>query len=285
MEELRSEILIDALNYIKQFRNKVFIVKLGGEVLVDEKVVKSVAQDLIFLNMVGIKTAVVHGGGADITNAMEKFGKKPKFVEGLRVTDKETMDIVEMVLTGKNNTQLVSTISKLGGDPVGLSGKSGHLFEAKKKKQKVDLGLVGEITKVNPAIVQAQIQNNYIPIISPIGIGADGESLNINADTSASELAVSLNASKLILMTAVDGVLDKNGKLIKRLTVPETKKLLDTDVITGGMTPKLKACIHALENGVERTHIIKAGYHALLEEILTVTGTGTMITQKKVIGE
>lgn len=278
----RSEILINALNYIKEFKEAVFVVKLGGEVVVDEEILETVAKDLIFLHMVGINPVVVHGGGVEISDAMKKFGKKPVFVEGLRKTDKETMDIVEMVLTGKINTQIVSYLTRFEGNAVGLSGKSGNLFKAKKQDGDVDLGYVGEINQVNPDIVETQIKNNYIPVISPVGVGEDGSSLNINADTAAAELAASLHAQKLILVTNVDGVLDGEKKLIKRLTVREAKKLIKTHVIQGGMIPKLEACIKSINSGVARTHIIKASTHAILEEILTQTGTGTMITKKKI---
>ena len=284
-DKSRAEILIDALNYIKTFRDSVFIVKLGGEVVIDEQVIESVAKDLIFLNMVGIKPVVVHGGGREISNAMKKFGKKPEFIDGLRKTDKETMDIVEMVLTGKINAQIVGYLTKLGGDAVGLSGKSGHLFKADKKDMEVDLGYVGQIREVNPEIVENQLEHGYIPVVSPIGVDEEGASMNINADTAAAELAASLKAKKLIFLTNVEGVLDEEKKLIKRLTVPTARKLLNTSVAEGGMKPKLKACIQAVNQGVERTHIIKAVTHAILEEILTKTGTGTMITKKKIKGE
>jgi acetylglutamate kinase len=279
-----SELLTEALEYVRRFRGEVFVVKLGGETMLDKKVVDSVAKDLLFLNIVAIKVVLVHGGGIEISEAMERFGKKPTFVKGLRVTDKETIDIVEMVLTGKVNTELVSVINSHDGSAVGLSGKSGSLFQAVKAESEVDLGYVGEIKKVNPKIVTTQLDNDYIPVISPIAIGPQGDTYNINADAAAAELAVALKASKLILLTNVKGVLDNNRKLIKRLTVPQARKLIKNNVVSGGMMPKLKACIHALENGVKRTHIVKASRHAVLEEILTTTGTGTMITLKTVKG-
>ena len=279
-----SEVLIDALEYIRKFSGQIFVVKLGGEVMLDKEVLDSVAQDLVFLNVVGIKTVVVHGGGVEISEAMEKFGKKPEFIKGLRVTDKETMDIVEMVLTGKINTELVSRINKHNGNAVGLSGKSGNLFSVVKQKHEVDLGYVGDVRKVNSKIVTTQLDHGYTPVISPIGVGPDGSSYNINADTAAAELAVALNASKFILLTNVEGVLDKEKKLIKRLTVVKAKKLILDGTVSGGMIPKLEACIISLKKGVERAHIVKASKHAVLEEILTTLGTGTMITEKTVIG-
>ncbi len=280
-----SELLTQALEYVQRFRDQVFVVKLGGEAMLDKEVVDTVAKDLMFLNTVGIKVILVHGGGVEISQAMEKFGKKPTFVKGLRVTDKETIDIVEMVLTGKVNTELVSVINNHGGNAVGLSGKSGNLFQVVKAEGDVDLGYVGKIKKLNPKIVTTQLDHNYIPVISPLGIGPKGETYNINADTASAELAASLNASKLILVTNVRGVLDKDRKLIKRLTIPEARKLIKDETVKGGMIPKLEACIHALNNNVERTHIVMASTHAVLEEILTASGTGTMITKRQVKGE
>jgi len=278
----RSDLLVDAIGYIKRFSGQTFVIKLGGETLLDKAVIDSVVQDLIFLNSLGIKIVVVHGGGVEISDAMERFGKKPTFVKGLRVTDKETMDIVEMVLSGKVNQELVSRIHKLGGEAVGISGKSGRLFEAKKRRTKIDLGHVGVINKVNPKIVKAQLNHEFIPVISPVGVSSSGKSLNINADTASSQLAASLKASKLIILTNVDGVLDKKKKLIKRLTVAQAKKVIRDKTAQGGMLPKIKACIYALQNSVERTHIVKANKHAVLEEILTKTGNGTMLTKSKV---
>jgi len=277
-----SEILVDAICYIRKFSGEIFVIKIGGEALLDKEVVDSVAQDLILLAALDIKTVVVHGGSVEITEAMEKFGKKPTFVRGLRVTDQETMDIVEMVMTGKVKQELVTRIHKHGGSAVGLSGKYGKLFEAVKKKGKVDLGLVGEMKKVNPRVVLTQLEGGYIPVISPIGFAPDGGSLNINADTAAAELAIALNASKLIVLTNVEGVLDKKKNIIKRLTVKDVKARINDGTISGGMIPKVEACVQALKGGVARTHIVKASRHAVLEEILTTTGTGTMLTLQKV---
>jgi acetylglutamate kinase len=280
-----SEILVEAIGYIRKFAGEIFVIKLGGESLLDHDVIDSVAQDLILLNALDIKCVLVHGGGVEISQAMEKFGKKATFVKGLRVTDEETMDIVEMVLTGKTNQQLVSAINKNGGNAVGLSGKSGNLFESCKRKGKVDLGLVGDIKTVNPRVVMTQLNSGYIPIVSPVGIGADSCSFNINADTAASELAAALKASKLIVLTNVDGVLDKDKNLLKRLTAADIQRLIKNKTISGGMLPKVEACVNALKKGVKRTHIVKASRHAVLEEVLTAEGHGTMITLKEVKGE
>ncbi len=277
-----SEVLVDAIGYIRKFAGEIFVIKIGGEALLDKEVVDSVAQDLILLSALDIKAAVVHGGGVEISEAMERFGKKPTFIKGLRVTDQETMDIVEMVMTGKVKQDLVSRINRSGGTSVGLSGKSGRLFEAVKKRGGVDLGLVGEIRRVNPGVVLTQLNGGYIPVVSPIGFGPDGSSLNINADTAAAELAIALNASKLIVLTNVDGVLDGRKSLIKRLSAGDVSRLLANKTISGGMIPKVEGCIRALKGGVARTHIVKASRHAVLEEILTSTGTGTMITLRRV---
>jgi acetylglutamate kinase len=269
-----SEVLIDALEYIKKFRDQIFVIKFGGEVMVDEKVLDAVAEDLLLLRYVNIKPVVVHGGGGEISAAMDKFGKKPQFVKGLRVTDEETMDIVQMVLAGKLN--------KHGGHAVGISGKSAKLFSADKvpSEDDVDLGFVGEITEVNADLVRTLVDKSYIPVISPIGIADDGSSLNINADVAASKLAVELKASKLILLTGVDGVLGKDGKLIKNLSPNEAEALIASGVAKAGMIPKLTECIYAIKHGVPKAHIIKAKKHSILEEIFTSEGTGTMVEEK-----
>ena len=272
-----SDVLIDALEYIKKFSGQTFVIKFGGEVLSNKTVMDTVAQDLILLSYVGIHPVVLHGGGSEIDSAMKKFGKIPKKVSGLRVTDKETMDIVEMVLVGKMNTTIVSYINKHGGNAVGLSGKSGNLFVAEKKKSKIDLGHVGTIKKVNIDLITSLINKNHIPVISPVGIDNNGESFNINADTAASELASALKATKLIILTDVQGVMEKNGRLIKELSANDAGKLISKKIATGGMIPKLESCINAISNGVEKAHIIKAEQHAILEEIFTATGNGTMI--------
>ncbi|OYT27144.1 MAG: acetylglutamate kinase [Candidatus Altiarchaeales archaeon ex4484_96] len=279
-EKTLSQVLIKALHYVKSFRGQVFVIKLGGEVMCDERVMDCLAEDLVLLNSMDIKPVVVHGGGRDISDAMKRFGKVPEFVEGLRVTDAETMDIVKMVLIGKINTGIVAKINKQGGSAVGLSGKSGKLFMAQRRKQKIDLGFVGDITEVNTELVSVLLEKNYIPVISPVGFDSGGDSLNINADTAASRLAVSLGASKLVFMTSVEGVLDKKNKLISKLTVKQAKKLIAEGTASAGMIPKLEACIHSVEGGVARAHIIKSREHAFLQEVLTSKGTGSMVYLK-----
>jgi acetylglutamate kinase len=277
-----SEVLIDALNYMKRFSGQTFIIKFGGEVMVDERVLNAVAEDLIFLSYVNIKPVIVHGGGAEISAMMEKLGKKPVFVKGLRVTDPETMDMVQMILAGKLNNEIVASVHKHGGNAVGISGKSAKLFYAEKADSgDVDLGLVGEITEVNSDVVTTLLDKGYIPVISPIGVAEDGTSLNINADTAAAKLAVQLKANKLIFLTGVEGVLDKNKKLIKTLDKKEAFDLIKKGVATAGMIPKLNEAFYALDNGVNRVHIIHARPHAILEEIFTKEGTGTLIEKKK----
>jgi len=280
MKDNISDVLINALMYIQKFKNKLFVIKLGGEVMLNENVMNTISQDIILLNSVNIKPVVIHGGGYEISNAMKKFGKKPRFVEGLRVTDEETMDIVKMVLIGKVNSEIVSRINKHGGNAVGISGKSGKLFLAKRKNDRIDLGLVGDIVRVNSEIVRLLIDKNYIPVISPVGFSDDGTSLNINADTAAAKLAISLNANKLIIMTSVEGVLDENNRVISRLSIKEAEDLIKRGIANKGMIPKLNSCIESLKNGVERAHIIKSREHALLEEIFTSKGIGTMVYKK-----
>ncbi|VVB53796.1 [LysW]-aminoadipate/[LysW]-glutamate kinase [uncultured archaeon] len=278
-----TKLLVEALEYVQRFNGQLFVIKLGGEVMGEKAILDSIARDLILLNLVGIKTVVLHGGGPEISEMMEKLGKKPKFIRGLRVTDEETMDIVKMVLVGKVNTSFVASINRHGGQAVGIAGKSGNLLIAEKKNE--DLGFVGDISKINPHVLHVLVDKGYIPVVSPIAADKKGNSININADTAAGELAVALKASKIIILTNVPGVLDKDKKLIKRLTVPDIKNLEKDGTIAGGMLPKVEACVIALKGGVERAHIVQGGKHALLREILTREGTGTMITPKKVVGE
>jgi len=275
-----SEVLIDALEYMKRFRGQIFVIKLGGEVMVDDAVLDAVAQDIILLNYVNIKPVIIHGGGNEISKAMDRLGKKAQFVKGLRVTDEETMDIVQMVLIGKVNSKIVASINKSGGNAVGLSGKSARLFLSEKRKCEVDLGFVGDIKEVNSDLVSVLLENNYIPVVSPVGIAEDGTSFNINADTAAAKLAVSLRASKFIILTSVDGVWDKSKKIIEKMSAKEAEKLIDAGVAKEGMIPKLKACIQAVEKGVPAAHIIRGDRHRLLEEIFTAKGTGTMVKLK-----
>jgi acetylglutamate kinase len=285
----KAEVLIDALPYIRNFYGKTFVIKYGGAAQTKDDLKESFAQDIAMLSFIGIRTVIVHGGGPKISATMEKMGKKPEFVHGQRVTDQETMDIVEMVLGGLVNKEIVSLINKHGGKAVGLSGKDGNLIRAQKKTIKkvtpetgvseiIDLGLVGEVTSIDPSILDGLEKSGFIPVISPIGVGPHAETLNINADYVASAVAASLRAEKLILLTDVPGLLDKKGSILSTLRKNQIAKLIKDGTITGGMLPKVQACINALEQGVSKTHIVDGRIpHCLLLEIFTREGIGTEI--------
>ena len=286
-------ILIEALPYIKKFHKKKILIKYGGHAMIDEKAMDSTARDTVLLKYVGMKPIVVHGGGPEISRAMSKLGKEPKFIEGLRITDRETMDIVKMVLVGKINTEIVSRIGLHGGNGVGLSGKDSKLIEAARKalhevvnnetgeKRMVDLGLVGEIKAINPEIVDVLTKNDYIPIISPIGVADNGETLNLNADTVAGDMASKMDAEKLIILTDVPGILadpKDPESLIRKIKIDEIEELIKDGTITEGMLPKTMTCIKAIEDGVSSAHIIDGRIkHSVLLEIFTKKGIGTMI--------
>ncbi|MBM4145557.1 MAG: acetylglutamate kinase [Nitrospira sp.] len=284
----KAEILIEALPYIRNFYGKSFVIKYGGAAQVKEELKESFAKDIALLNFIGIKTTIVHGGGPKISATMEKMGKKPKFVQGQRVTDQETMDIVEMVLGGLVNKEIVSLINNHGGKAVGLSGKDGGLIKAKKKLIKkssakgvdeiIDIGLVGEVTRIDPHIIISLEKEGFVPVISPVGVGPKGETLNINADYVAASVASALQAEKLILLTDVPGIIDKKDRIISTLKKQQIKKLVDDGTISGGMLPKVQACIKAIEGGVSKTHIIDGRVaHCMLLEIFTKEGIGTEI--------
>ena len=284
----KATILLEALPYIRKFANKTFVIKFGGNAMIDEKLSHSFALDIILLSYVGIQPVVVHGGGPQIGELMKKLGKQSTFIDGLRVTDQETMDIAEMVLTGSINKEIVSHINKNGGRAVGLSGKDGSLIMARKmlKKDKndpsktIDIGFVGEITSVNPQIIKTLDSNQFIPVIAPVGCGEDGQTFNINADTAAGAIAGALKAEKLILLTDVEGVKDKNGSLLSTLTEPEVQRLIASGDISGGMIPKVTCCCKALDEGVAKAHIIDGRVeHAVLLEIFTDIGIGTQIAK------
>jgi acetylglutamate kinase len=284
----KVNILMEALPYIRKFANKTFVIKFGGNAMIDEALSHSFALDIILLSYVGIRPVVVHGGGPQIGSLMEKLGKQPSFIDGLRVTDQETMDIAEMVLTGSINKDIVSHINKNGGRAVGLSGKDGSLLMARKmlKKDKsdpsktVDIGFVGEITSVNPRVINTLDSNQFIPVIAPVGCGEDGQTYNINADTAAGAIAGALKAEKLILLTDVEGVKDRGGSLLSTLTEPEVQHLISSGDISGGMIPKVSCCCSALDEGVAKAHIIDGRLdHAVLLEIFTDIGIGTQIVK------
>lgn len=287
-----AQTLSEALPYMRRFAGQTFVVKYGGHAMGDEKVAEQFAGDIVLLKQVGINPVVVHGGGPQIGAMLERLKIKSAFVDGLRVTDRDTVEIVEMVLSGSINKQIVSAIQRAGGMAVGLSGKDGHLIEARKLRRTkkdpdsnierlLDLGFVGEPSKVNPEILQSFVTSRVIPVVAPIGVGADGETFNINADTAAGAVAAALGASKLIMMTDVAGVLDKNKKLIPTLTPKDAYVLQGDGTISGGMIPKIETCLDALRGGVIDAHILDGRIpHVLLLEIFTAHGVGTMITRR-----
>lgn len=283
------DVLIEALPYIKKFHNEKILIKYGGHAMIDDEAMSSTARDTVLLKYVGMKPIIVHGGGPEISRSMDKLGKEPEFIQGLRVTDEETMEIIEMVLVGKISTEIVSELIKHDGDAISLSGKDSSLIFAHKKGAskiegidvEIDLGLVGEVDCINTDLLDMFVENEYIPVISPIGIAEDGTSLNLNADTAAGEVASAVGAEKLIILTDVPGVLrDPNDpdSLIKKIRVDEVPKLIEEGILTGGMIPKIETCVKAIENGVKSCHIIDGRKkHSLLLEIFTTDGIGTMI--------
>jgi len=284
----KAEILIEALPYIRNFYGKTFIIKYGGSAQVKEELKESFAKDIAMLNFIGIRTVVVHGGGPKISSMMKKMGKEPQFIDGLRVTDKETMDIVEMVLGGLVNKEIVALINSHGGKAVGLSGKDGGLINAKKKlygksrekgsEECTDIGLVGEVSGVDPHILISLKSDGFIPVISPIGTGQKGETFNINADHVAASIAGALKAEKLIILTDVSGIMDKENRIIPTLTKKEISQLISKKIIKEGMLPKVQSCLDALDQGVSKVHIIDGRIpHCLLLEIFTKEGIGTEI--------
>ena len=292
MKELieKASILMEALPYIRRFAGKTVVIKYGGNAMVDEKLKESFAKDVIMLDYIGLNPVVVHGGGPQIGQVLKKMGIESKFHNGMRITDEATMDVVEMVLVGDINKEIVSLINRHGGKAVGLSGKDGGLIKAKKlPKEKVtfdektpeviDLGKVGNVSSVDPSILLTLDQARFIPVIAPVGISEKGETLNINADLMAGALAASLKSEKLVLLTDVEGVKDQDGKLISNLTRIEAKRLIKEGIIHGGMIPKVECALKALEQGVKSSHIVDGRVqHAVLLEIFTDTGVGTVIS-------
>lgn len=280
-EILKAHILVEALPYIKKFSGKTVVIKYGGSAMLDCNLKKMVMQDVVLMKFVGLNPVIVHGGGPEISSFLKKLGIESKFVNGLRVTDEKTAEIVEMVLVGKINKEIVSMINELGGVAVGISGKDGKLLKAEKDLSNGDLGYVGKIVEVNIEVIEMLIDRGYIPVIAPVSFGDDGKTYNVNADTAAGKIAEALKAEKLILLTDVEGVLENvedKKSLISRMDLEHAKKLMNSGRINGGMIPKLKCCIKAVENGVKRAHIIDGRLtHSLLLEIFTDEGIGTMI--------
>ena len=276
----RAEVLTQALPYIKKFNGKVVVIKYGGNAMINEQLKEQVMEDIALLWLIGVKVVLVHGGGPEINEMMDKLGKKPEFVEGLRVTDKETVDIVQMVLAGKVNKSLVTLLTMKGGHAVGLSGIDGGLIEAVIKDER--LGYVGKITKIRPQPITDLLEKNYIPVISTVATDRHGNVYNINGDTAAAHIAGDLHAERLIMMTDINGVLrdkDDPSTLIHQLTVSQAKGLYDEGIISGGMIPKVDCCIEAIQKGVQ-TVVINDGRvpHSILMELLTDEGAGTMVT-------
>lgn len=283
---LKAEILSEALPYIRRFHGKTIVIKYGGNAMTDERLKRSFAHDVVMLKLVGINPVVVHGGGPQIEQALSRMGKKGEFIQGMRVTDEETMSIVEMVLAGQVNKEIVELINTAGGQAVGLTGQDGNLIRAKKmllpSKDKpgdlIDIGLVGDIESCDPAIIRTLTSNSFIPVVAPIGSGEQGETYNINADVVAGKIAEILRAEKLILLTNTAGVLDRDGKLLTGLTSAQIDELFADGTISGGMLPKISSALNAAKSGVNAVHIIDGRVdHCLLLEIMTAQGVGTMI--------
>lgn len=287
----KASVLVEALPYIKKFHGSTVVIKYGGHAMINDDLKQAVLTDVVLMKYVGMHPVVIHGGGPEITGMLKRVDIDSRFVGGLRVTDRETMEIVEMVLVGKINKDIVARINSYGGRAVGLSGKDADLLMAVKKQGRVrrpdgatdlvDIGYVGEITRVNPDIVATVIREGYIPVVAPVAVGSQGESYNVNADTAASALAAALKADKLIILTDVEGILeDRNdpGSLISTVTRAQVPGLVDRGVIDGGMIPKVECCVSALDGGVGTTHILDGRVpHSILLEIFTDKGIGTMV--------
>lgn len=284
-----ARVLAEALPYIQRFSGKTVVIKYGGNAMVDETLKAGFARDIVLLKLVGINPVVVHGGGPQINQLLARIGKKSEFVQGMRVTDRETMDVVEMVLGGLVNKEIVNLINRHGGRAVGLTGKDGGLIRAKrmvlrqddpllKKSEIVDIGHVGEVEAIDPRLVAVLDEERFIPVVAPIGVGEDGHTYNINADTVAGKLAITLGAEKLMLLTNTAGVLDKEGKVVRALDAARTRELIEDGTIGGGMLPKVRCALDAVASGVRSAHIVDGRVeHAVLLEIFTDQGVGTLL--------
>lgn len=292
MQELinKAKVLMEALPYIKRFTNTTIVVKYGGHAMADERLKESFAQDIVLLKYIGLNPVIIHGGGPQINETLKKYGIVSEFVRGMRVTDSQTMAVVEMVLVGQVNKEVVGLINRHGGRAVGLCGKDGELLLSKKLLQEVkgedgfveqlDLGFVGDVVSVNRELIEILERSRFIPVIAPVGVGLDGQSYNINADVVAGRVAAALGAEKLILLTDVRGVNDKSGQLLTSIAVAQMQELIADGTIAGGMIPKVECCAEALAGGVKKAHIIDGRVeHAVLLEIFTDTGIGTEIVK------
>lgn len=287
-----AHVLSEAMPYIQRFTGKTIVVKYGGNAMVDEKLKQSFARDMILMKQIGINPVVVHGGGPQIGSFLKQLGKESQFYQGMRITDSETMDVVEMVLGGLVNKQIVTMINHAGGNAIGLTGKDGDLIHARKlsfaknspemkASEIIDIGHVGEVESIDASVVDMLVHGNFIPVIAPIGVGSDGQSYNINADLVAGKLSETLQAEKLMLLTNTEGLLDQEGKLLTGLSASEVDELIDKGVIHGGMLPKISAALSAVKSGVNTAHIIDGRVeHAVLLEIFTDEGVGTLIKSK-----
>ena len=285
----KADILLEVLPYIRRFYGKTIVIKYGGHAMADANLKEMFAMNIVMMKYIGINPVIIHGGGPQISTLLTKLGKDSKFIKGMRVTDEETMDIVEMVLAGKLNKQIVGLINSHGGRAVGLSGKDGNIIEAEKyllsdEKAKdtpseiIDIGMVGKVKKVNPGLITSLVRDGFIPVIAPTGAGDRGETYNINADIVAGEIASALGAEKLVLLTDVEGILDEKGRLIHSINAEQAGELIEDGTIDGGMYPKVKCCLKALRGGVGKTHIIDGRLdHAVLLEIFTDRGIGTEV--------
>lgn len=286
-----ASVLTEALPYIRRFNNKTIVIKYGGNAMADEALKNSFARDVTLMKLVGMNPIVIHGGGPQIGSYLKKLGKETAFVQGMRVTDSETMDVVEMVLGGLVNKEIVNLINRHGGNAVGLSGKDGELIRAKKLTlsknapelkvpEIIDIGHVGEVEKINTAVIDMLVRGDFIPVIAPIGVGEDGQSYNINADLVASEMAKAMVSEKLIILTNAAGVLDANGNVLTGLSQKRVEELIEQGVIHGGMLPKIQSAMDAVRAGVNNVHIIDGRIeHAVLLEIFTDKGVGTLINR------
>ena len=282
----KAQVLAEALPYIKRFYDKTIVIKYGGNAMTDDALKRGFARDVVLLKLVGINPVIVHGGGPQIGELLKRVGKQSEFIQGMRVTDRETMDIVEMVLGGSVNKEIVTLINHAGGRAVGLTGQDGHFIKARQlrmrsdtnKDELLDIGFVGEVTQIDPEVVALLDTRDFIPVIAPIGVGEQGESYNINADVVASKLAQTLKAEKLILLTNTAGVLNKAGEVVTGLKTHDVERMIADGTISGGMLPKVNYALDAVNNGVKSAHIIDGRVEcALLLEILTAEGVGTLI--------
>jgi acetylglutamate kinase len=293
MQVEKARLLVEALPYIRRFYQTTVVIKYGGHAMVAEDLKDSFAQDIVLMKYIGINPVVVHGGGPQINEMLTRLGIKSRFHDGMRVTDQETMDIVEMVLAGKINKEIVSLINRHGGQALGLSGKDAQLIEARKLNvyryqrddqppEIIDIGLVGEVQRINVEVLRTLERSNMIPVIAPVGVGSDGETYNINADLVAGRIAGALHAKKLLLMTDVAGVLNKDGQLIPGMTIAEAGQAMQQGTLRGGMIPKVQCAVDALQEGAEKVHIVDGRVpHAILLEIFTDAGIGTEIVKER----